>query len=719
MAQLLKGRKKQRRRTKGPAAHRPLDAKVGETRTVALVGHRSAGKTSLGDLLLWTTGVTRDHRRVDHENSLLDHNDDERRKRMSLLPAYAWLEWHDTTLQLIDTPGSDPLATTADVAALGADAELVVVDASAGLERGTEHALERVVRGRIIPRLVVVTKLDRQMLDGAARAALMAQLSEASGRRVVELQLPFADDEGAFAGYLCPFDRLANRYDPDATGTRSVEPVPERHRAQLDALWEGLVEAVAMTDDDLLERYLEEFDLPPEVVRAGLATATHRGMLLPVLYLSSTRAIGADALMNAIVRLVPPPLHADRSAWLETNGCPASGFTAQILSTHKDKEGHSYRVVRVWSGPGSAEPWLNLSTGVRKRVNKLYRLRGPRRSSCRIAHAGALVAVWEGVEGRPGDTLVHGAGQPLPLPLWPPAMSAWMLTDRPQGGQSQALESALHDLIAFDRGLELHADSLNGKLLLAGRSEHQLHLAWRRLRRWYDLDVHHQLPPVAYRETPATLIRDIEGVHVKEAGDGLVEEYGACRLDLAPRPPEQGNHFDADPHIDEEELPKRYVQPIGEGALEAMSRGPTAGYPVVGAEVCLKGGEYDILQSTDDHFRLAGAKALREALRRSGTRLLEPWNTLEVVCPADALGPLLAEISIRRGRVKGMEVLGRAAHVQASMPFREIRTFGASLQSITNGKGTFDRAHEAYQPLPDSLVDEAVKSSPFRVPDAK
>ena len=223
-----------------------------------------------------------------------------------------------------------------------------------------------------------------------------------------------------------------------------------------------------------------------------------------------------------------------------------------------------------------------------------------------------------------------------------------------------------------------------------------------------------ELPPVGYVELPSAAVRGVEGVHVREDGDGLREEYGKCELTLVPTDPEQGMRFvDAIGDV-EDDLPRKYRGAIDQGCQRAMRHGPTAGYPVVGAQLHLTGGDYDILQSTDDHFRLAGEKAVRTALERSGTRLLEPWWEVEVSSPQGSLGDLISDISAHRGRILGMEVEGGLARLTAHSPYRELRTFAARLQTLTGGRGRFHTRMSHYEVLPDNLLREAIEASPHR-----
>jgi elongation factor G len=297
-------------------------------------------------------------------------------------------------------------------------------------------------------------------------------------------------------------------------------------------------------------------------------------------------------------------------------------------------------------------------------------------------------------------------------------MMAYVLTARDRSS-ARALPGALQALTQLDPGLRLHTDEL-GHLLLAGRDDAHLSLAVRRLEDLWGARVDTALPHVKYIETPAADVTDVAGVHVLEDSHGLVEEYGACRLDLSPCSPDQGWRF-VDGVSDDEALPARWRPAIERGAQQALAHGPTAGYPVVGADVCLRGGEYDLLQSTDDHFEAAGRIAVQNALVRAGTRLLEPWWSLRVRVPAEAVGDVLSDISSHRGRILGVDGVetGVWSNIDALCPHRELRTFAARLQRLSGGRGTFSTSPSHYEALPLHLVSEAVASSPFRADERR
>jgi len=684
-----------------------------QTRLFALAGHRSAGKTSLAEVLLQTTGATRTIGRVEERTSLLDHQPGERRRGMTLEPGFAWMTWRDHLLELVDTPGSDGLAHHRRVALAAVDAAIVVVSGSDGVEYGTERVLEE-ARALGLPRIAVINRAER-MQDPAG---LLEALEEAAGTRVLPLQLPFQDDEHRFSGIVNLLEPDGHprvyRYDLDGANRYSPEPLPERYRRVAAVARERIQEAVALADDALLEEYLEFLGLPPDKLFAGLARLVRAGEIVPVLYTSAALAIGAHPLLDALVDLAPSPL--DRASLLAADPedhpvevHPDDPFVAQVISARLDEDGQVVRVLRVWSGEARRGSWIEAASGAKGKVQKLYQVRGPRRAIAQTVGPGAIVATWEPLPGRPGATFGGPRRLRMPLPALDPPMMAYLL--RPLTPRDEdALPAALDRLCALDPALHVQADPVTGGALLEGTGQMQLDRALELLRRRPGVGLEASLPPVPYRETPASPARRAHGLHRREEGS-LVAEFGECWIDVDPREPDDGVHFENAAAPDH--LPDRFAPAVGSGIQDATLHGPTAGYPVTGVGVRCVDGEYDILSSEDEHFRQAGALALRAALEQTGTDLLEPWSRIRVEAAATEVGGVLTELGSRRGRILDMEVGSRVALVDALVPYRELRTFAPRLQSITGGRGRFRATHSHYERLPRELVREAIAQSPW------
>jgi elongation factor G len=700
-----------------------------DLRTIAVVGHRSAGKTSLCELLLKAGRVVRETGTVEDGTTLLDWAPIERRHQQTLELSAAWLEHGGVVLQLLDTPGAPFLAEVRDMGLAAADAALLVLDSTEGLKgRGLPVGVEEALRSAArleMPVIAVQTKVDRQPHGALEEGETLDALTAAAGIRAVRLQLPFHEEgehgERQVVGLVDLLEERVLRFSREGTGEFSPEPVPESLRAEVDRARELLTEAVATTDDQLLEQYLEYFTLPADELRRALVEAVRQRSLLPVLVASSEARIGAFALLDALKELVPPYgvlerrlIEQDGSERPLQTGLDGAGapFVAQVLSEHRDDRGDTWHLLRILAGKPPRGDWIDGRYGTGHKIRKLYRVRGPRRAAAPPPVPGLLVATWDPLELEAGTTLTDGQACEVALPpTRPPMFAMWVRPAHPK--DQYRVDQALRAVVRGDRGLALLSDTSSGALLLAGAEEAHVRIALERLQAWSGVQIVAELPPVGYVETPTATVQGVEGVHVQKDGDGLVEEYGKCELALQPSSPEEETRF-FDDGVDEEDLPVRYRGAIDQGARLAMRHGPTAGYPVVGVDLHLTGGAYDILQSTDDHFRLAGEKAVRIALEKVGTRVLEPWWQVEIAVPQSAVGDLISDVTSHRGRILGVEVAGEVAYITAHTPYRELRTFGGRVQTLTAGRGRFQTAMSHYEPLPDHLLREAIEASPYR-----
>lgn len=643
--------------------------------------------------------VVRGRGSVDEGTTLLDHGAASRRHLMTTELGTVWLEWSERAVQLLDTPGAESLGAIRDLALRSVEAAVLCVDAAAGVQVGTEEALSE-ARAAGLPVVAVVTRADR----GAA-PDLEAALTAAVGVRAVPIHRPVRED-GALIGLLDVVGERVLRFAPD--GAWSPEPVPAGLREELALAREAVAEAVALTDDALLEHYLEHLALPPSLLREGLARAVRRRAVVPILWTAAGIGVGADPLLDAIVEWVPAVGDLPRTV-VDPEGVsePMSvdgGFVARVLAEQVDADGQRWHLLRVLAGRPPAGDWFTARTGDRHRVRKLYRIRGPRRSGAQDLGPGAILGTWDPMEVGAGETLTDGARTELVGFEPAPPMVAWRVAPVRPADQPR-LDAALRAACRADPGLSTRVDPLTGALLLEGSDEGHLRLALEGVRS-SGLAVDSGLPPVGYVETPRSGIEGVEGLHQRTDADGLVDEYGRCVVSLVPRDPVDGAGFVDAVGDDEEDLPERFRPAIGDGALDALRHGPAAGYPVLGVEVVLTGGSYDLLQSTEAHFQLAGQRAVRAALEAVGTRVLEPWWEVEVTGPARTLGDLLADLTGHRGRVTSTAVDGEVAVVVAHCPYRELRTFGARLRSLSHGRARFRSRESHFEPVPASLVGE-------------
>jgi elongation factor G len=627
---------------------------------------------------------------------------------MSLGPSFAWMEHADHLVQLVDTPGAIDLVHERQLASAACDGAIVVISSFSGVAAGGEMALAD-LDDNGVPALAVVNKIDRHCNLPAA----LAGLHRATRRRVVALGLPLRDGHEV-VGVVQVLEGCALRYAPDGSGACSREPIPERMAAEVAAAREQVMETVALTDDALLEQYLEFLELPLDVVRAGLAKAVQRCEVLPVFLFSATSMMGADPLLDAVVSCIPSP--ADRTAPFITEFSDLAEpdpdeLVAQLVASRLDVDNEMYHVLRIWNGsvPDKGVQLVNTQTGEGARLRKLYQLRGPRRRRALYAQQGGLVATWDPLPGRPGDTFTSRRRLRVNLSSTSSPMCTKLVSGPMDGNK---LRDALQLAVRLDAGLRLASDEVSGGLLLQGMSAPHLDYTVRRIQERFGVKLGLELPPVGYREMPVLAAMAVEGLHRRIDADGLNSEFAECHIDVMPQGRPDGLIFRPE-GVEEDDVPERFRPSIDQGVRRGVQHGPLAGYPVVGLDIRLVGGEYDIFQSTDDHFVLAAENAVKNALERTGTCLLEPVCAVDVWTPAE-VGGVISDIRSNRGRIVGMEVEEGWTHIMAQCPYRELRTFESRLRALSHGRARwrFKRSH--YEPVPVQMVGEIVAKSPFR-----
>ncbi len=649
-------------------------------RTVALVGHRSAGRTTLAEHMLFLAGVVRAPGAVEEGTTLLDHDPVARRRVEGTLPGWAWMAWKDRMVFLTDTPGGDAFAWPARIAARGADLRVVVVSAPDGVEPGTERAL-REARADGAPVVVAVTRIDRvpRRRQVGWIEAIGQTVEAVLGRTAIQLGCPSAVEEDGWT------HALADGAPPAAR--------------------EALGEAIALTDDALLEAWVEAGRLEDAAARDGLARAVARCRTVPVLACSGRTGEGVRAVLDAITALAPAP----------SGQADAPLVVRRVGSTLADGD----EVVSVFRvEQGTLRPGAKLvcpRTGAPVKVPRWYAIRGPRRAKAQTLVPGAVAAAWSDVPVRPGEALVGidhpSRGEGASRVALPPRM-AWRHLVPSDASADHALRQRIPTLLALDSSLTV--DEEPGGWRLSGPSPDAVARAiWRLETRW-GVRLTAGLPAIAYLERPARSVAGARGQLIEHVRVGQVDDvkrFGEVVVDVVPGDPDELLSLGFS--CDEEALPARWHDAVAEGLRRAMLHGPSAGYPVCGIRAQCVDGAYDLFATEDADVAEASMLALTAALQESGTDLLEPWSELEIHAPPDTTGAVLHEVTACRGRVVGLEMDGDDTTVLAEVPDAELEAFAGKVRNASRALAWFARQRGPYRPVPDSHRSAVVEASPY------
>ena len=652
----------------------------GRIRNVVVLGHSHDGKTTLAEAMLHAAGATTRVGSTDAGTSLLDHEPEEIKRRISINLAVAHLEHGDFKVNLLDAPGFFDFVGQVRSGLQAAESALVVVSASGQVAVGTEVAWDQ-CNAASKPRLVAVNKLDKENSDffstiEAMRAALTP--------KPVPIQIPIGSGSD-FRGVVDLLTGRAYVSSPDGKGAE-VDP-PAELQARIEEYRAQMMEAAAEGDDTLLEKYLEDGVLSDEEMLRGLFEGVLAGKVAPVVCCSAARGLGIRSILNAIVKLLPGPV-AD-----------AAGPTRlQVFATGSDQSGR-ISFMKVLSGCARADQSLdNATRGGHERLTGLFFPRGRERVAATEACAGDIVGAVRLHGALNGDLLGAGdapvpEGPPLPPPTY--ALAAFPRSR----GDEEKISTGLVRLTEEDPTLRVSRNEVTHQMIIAGMGDVHLEVVLERLRRKFGVEATTELPRVAYRETLAATAKG-EGRHVKQSGGH--GQYAVCTIEVAPNG--RGEGFAWQDKIFGGSIPQNFRPSVEKGVRDTMEKGVVAGHPMVDVRVSLLDGKFHSVDSSDMAFQIAGSLAIRHAAAAAHPVLLEPVLDVVVRVPERFLGDLMSDLNGRRGKIGGTEAEEGWQVVHAQVPESEMQRFALDLRSITQGRGTFTTAFSHYEEMPAQLA---------------
>ena len=667
-------------------------------RNVVLMGHSGAGKTTLGEAMLLASGAVNRLGRVEDGNTVADFDVEEQRRTYSISLAVLPVEWRDCRLNVIDTPGYADFAGEVVSGAAAADSAVVAVDAAAGIEGGAEAAWD-LADARGLPRLVAVTRMDREHADFDR---VLADLRERYGIHIVPLAIPIGSGEG-FAGVV---DLVAGRARMGADGA-DADPPPELADA-IAAAREQLIESVAETDDDLLELYLEGEELPAERVASALAAAVASGAVTPAAPVCAVSGAGLRPFMDAAAGLLPSPLGREHAL---TEGSVVTGegsLVAHVFKTTADPFVGRLTFLKVLRGEltPDANPW-NVQRRTAERLGHLYLQRGKEQIETPRLVAGDIGVAAKLSETATGDTFAAsadaaGAAAP-PLPF-PEATFRSALHPRTKADVDK-LGSALQRLVEQDPTIVVERTPDTGETVMSTIGDAQANIAAARLEANYGVAVDVTVPLVPYRET-ITAKASAEYRHRKQTGGH--GQYG--HVVIALEPTERGSGFSFEEKVVGGNVPKQFIPAVEKGLAEQLPDGPLTRSPIVDMRVTLLDGSSHSVDSSEMAFKLAASQALKQGFMEARPILLEPIVRLTIRVPGDRVGDVMGDLNGRRGQVHGVEPAGAVSTIQAEAPLAEVQRYGPDLRALTNGRGTFTVAPDRYAEVPAHVQEQVLKA---------
>ena len=665
------------------------------TRTVALVGHAGAGKTTLIERLLSSTGAVDRPGSVIEGTTVCDTEPEEIARKHSLSLAIAPITLGEERIDLIDTPGVADFVVEVERALAVADVAVVVVSATDGVEVQTE-VVWRLAAREGIPRVLVVTKLDR---DGANYDQVLGSLRDTFGKGVAPVELPIGEGP-QFRGIADLLADVAITYDG---GTATTCEVPEEIAELERRVREQLVEGIVMADDDLMSRYLEGDALSMEELEAALTVGLADGTVVPVVCVSGETGIGVDRLASLLSEIAPVRgVHGTRDGEaVELPRDPDGPAVLRAFKTLLDPFVGKVTWFEVVSGTLRAdESLLNARTRSEERLRTLQVPRGKELVGVDAVSAGDLVAIPKLADVVAGDVLApKGFDIELPLPSSAVPTLEVAVTPRKQGDDDK-LMVALHRLVEEDAGLRVHQDDEAHQTVLTVMGDTHLAVVLERLKRKYGVEVDVEDRKHQYRRTIAKAA-EAEGRHKKQTGGH--GQFAVVHIRVEPL--ERGAGFEFVDQVVGGAIPRQFIPAVHHGVERAMHTGAGGGYPFVDVKVTCDDGKHHSVDSSEAAFETAGALAFSEAVAAAGTVMLEPVSRLEVAIPTRFLGDVLSDLNSRRGRVVSSDPGDDGeTTVVALVPSAELSRYTTELRGIAGGHGTFTRAFDHYAELPANLA---------------
>ncbi|MBV8843568.1 MAG: elongation factor G, partial [Bryobacterales bacterium] len=630
-------------------------------------------------------------------------------RNISISSSFHHLNWKRTEVIFANTPGYAAFLPDCFGTMRAVDGVVFVASAGGDLKVESEKIFEQ-INQLGLPRIAFISRLDRERMSFDTA---MADLEKALSAKPVALTLPIGA-ETALSGVIDVLAMKAVGY-ADTAGKGREEDLSGELKSRAEEARIKLCEAVAETDDALLEKYLEQGELEDAELRNALRTAVLQGKLTPVLCGSGTRNIGVDQLLDAIGALLPapserPPLRGDgpsNGTPIERAPDPNAPFSAFVFKTVIDPFAGKLSIFRVVSGHAASDATvLNATRGTKERFGQLLRLEGKKQSPLTSALPGEIVAVAKLKDTTTGDTLCDEKS-PIVFPPAPRPLPVISFAIRPKTrGDEEKASQALARLLEEDPALETHRDPQTHEIILSGTGQMHIEVTVEKLKRKFNVEVELTAPKVPYKETVKGRA-EAQGKYKRQSGGR--GQYGDCWLKVEPL--QRGGGFEFADEIVGGVIPRQFIPSVEKGVRNTLGDGYLAGYPVVDVKVTVYDGSFHEVDSSDMAFQIAASMGLKNAFEKARPILLEPIMSVEVSCPDECMGDVIGDLNSRRGRVLGMDAKGSGQVIKALVPMSEILKYAPDLRSITSGRGSFEAHFSHYDEVPAPLAEKVIAES--------
>lgn len=685
--------------------------KYEKIRNIALLGHGGCGKTTLVEAMAYITDVIKRQGKVEEGTTISDYDKEETKRHFSISSTVVPIIWEDTKINIIDTPGYFDFVGEVEEALEAADAAVIVISAKAGVEVGTLKAWDYCEKYKL-PRMFFVTDMDD---DNASYREVVEKLTELYGKKIAPFQLPIRENE-KFVGFVNVVKMGGRRFT--SLGEYTDGDIPDYSMPNLNTCREALLEAVAETSEELMEKYFNGEEFTPQEISTALRSSVSDGSIVPVLMGSGLNAQGVRMLLQEIEKYFPSP---NRGVITGINQKTKDTFaadydanktmTAKVFKTIADPFIGKYSLVKICSGILKSDSIIyNADKNTEEKLSRLYILRGKEQIEVKELYAGDIGAIGKLSNTVTGDTLSTKAN---PIIFDRPKITIPYTYQRFQTknkGDDDKVSQALAKMMDEDLTLKVVNDKENRQSLLYGIGEQHLEVAVSKLLSRYKVEIVIKKPKVAYKETIRKKVK-VQGKYKKQSGGH--GQYGDVHIEFEPLEDLEKSYEFAE-KVFGGAVPRNFFPAVEKGIAEGVIKGPLAGYPVVGIKATLVDGSYHPVDSSEMAFKMATIQAFKQGILQASPILLEPIASLKVVIPEKFTGDIMGDLNKRRGRVLGMNPLHNGKQeIIADIPISETFGYSTDLRSMTGGIGEYSYQFERYEPAPSDVqarvIEEAAK----------
>ncbi len=681
-------------------------------RNVVLLGHGGSGKTSLAEAMAYLSGITSRLGKVEDGNTVSDYGKEEQKRKISISTSVIPVEWSGYKINIIDSPGFFDFAGEVEEAISAAGAAVIVVNGKSGVEVGTQRAWELCEKYKL-PRMIYVSNMD---VDNASFRQVVEDMTNMFGKKMAPFHLPIRENE-KFVGYINVVTETGNRWQ----GKEVTEcEIPEYNKANLQLCRDTLMEAVAETSEEMMERYFGGETFSEAEIRAAMRTNVCDGSIVPMTMGSNVLCQGMYTLLDDIIKYFPSPENREVAGInMKTNEIYHADYdfskakSAYVWKTIVDPFIGKYSLIKVNSGVLKTDDVIyNVDKDVEEKIGKLYVMQGGRAIEVKELHAGDLGALAKLTGARTGNSLSTKATT-IKFGKWEmPTPYTYMRYNPKNKGDVDKISQALQKISHEDMTMKYVNDSENRQMLLYGMGDLHLEVIASKLLNEYKVEVELTRPKVAFRET----IRkksDVEYKYKKQSGGH--GQYGHVKMRFEPL-----GTLDETYVFDQEvvggAVPKNYYPAVEKGIQESVLKGPLAAYPVVGVKAILYDGSYHPVDSSEMAFKTAAIQAFKKGFMEAGPVLLEPIASVKVTVPDAYTGDIMGDLNKRRGRVLGMNPApGGKQIIEADVPMMGMFGYCTDLRSMTGGRGEFEYAFARYEQAPSDVQEKEVAARAAKV----